>query len=177
MLARRLGREGRPGRATFALHGVWEAEHWDVPDITHTLVETTPGGWAWSIPVTERRRHVTVMIDPPAGTLEATLDDAYRSELCRDGAFLPHWCGTRGSRQTDWRAFRFTLRRPEFAGPGWALVGDAASFIDPLSSFGIKKALAAAWLAAVVVHTSLTDSSLTGAGDRALRPAGARRVP
>ena len=42
-------------------------------------------------------------------------------------------------------------------------MGDAASFIDPLSSFGIKKALAAAWLAAVVVHTSLTEPSLTGA--------------
>ena len=40
------------------------------------------------------------------------------------------------------------------------LVGDAASFIDPLSSYGVKKALASAWLAAVVVHTSLTNSAL-----------------
>src|SRR5262249_50315448 len=40
---------------------------------------------------------------------------------------------------------------------GVLLVGDAASFVDPLSSFGVKKALASAWLAAVVTHTSLTD--------------------
>tara|TARA_B100000315_G_C14430975_1_gene520111 strand:+ start:55 stop:720 length:666 start_codon:yes stop_codon:yes gene_type:complete len=40
------------------------------------------------------------------------------------------------------------------------LVGDAASCINPLSSYGVKKALASAWLAAVVVHTSLTNASL-----------------
>jgi hypothetical protein len=39
--------------------------------------------------------------------------------------------------------------------PGLLLVGDAASMLDPLSSFGVKKALASAWLAAVVVHTAL----------------------
>ena len=38
------------------------------------------------------------------------------------------------------------------------LVGDAGAFIDPLSSFGVKKALASAWIAAVAVHTSLRDA-------------------
>ena len=33
------------------------------------------------------------------------------------------------------------------------LAGDAGSFIDPLSSAGVKKALASAWLAAVAVST------------------------
>ena len=31
------------------------------------------------------------------------------------------------------------------------LVGDAGSFLDPLSSAGVKKALASGWLAAVAV--------------------------
>jgi hypothetical protein len=43
------------------------------------------------------------------------------------------------------------------------LVGDAASFIDPLSSFGVKKAFASAWLAAIVANTALSDESLAGA--------------
>ena len=34
-------------------------------------------------------------------------------------------------------------------------MGDAASFIDPLSSYGVKKALASAWLSAVATHTAL----------------------
>jgi hypothetical protein len=42
-----------------------------------------------------------------------------------------------------------------YAAPGFLLAGDAGSFIDPLSSFGVKKALASAWLGAIVVHTRL----------------------
>ena len=52
-------------------------------------------------------------------------------------------------------------------GQGILLVGDAASFIDPLSSYGVKKACVSAWLAAVVVHTCLTNASLTSAALRA----------
>jgi hypothetical protein len=43
------------------------------------------------------------------------------------------------------------------------LVGDAASFLDPLSSAGIKKALASGWLAAVAVHTALTRPAMRDA--------------
>ena len=35
------------------------------------------------------------------------------------------------------------------------LAGDAGSFIDPLSSFGVKKALVSGWAAAVVANTCL----------------------
>jgi hypothetical protein len=45
------------------------------------------------------------------------------------------------------------------AGRQVLLVGDAGAFIDPLSSFGVKKALASAWIAAVAVHTALRDAS------------------
>ena len=45
------------------------------------------------------------------------------------------------------------------AGEDWLLAGDAASFIDPLSSAGVKKAMASGWLAAVTVNTSLADAS------------------
>jgi len=163
VLARRVGREARAGRATFALHGVWESSRWDVPEPTHTLIETTRGGWAWSIPVTERRRHVTVMVDPPSGTREGTsLAEIYRAELGSTRHFArliqnADLAGPPGGLSAT------PYVASTFAGPGWALVGDAASFIDPLSSFGIKKALAAAWLAAVMVHTALTEESMTGA--------------
>jgi hypothetical protein len=36
------------------------------------------------------------------------------------------------------------------------------SFVDPLSSFGIKKALASAWLGSVAVHTAMADASMSG---------------
>src|SRR5206468_9983463 len=43
----------------------------------------------------------------------------------------------------------------KYAGPNFLLVGDAASFIDPLSSFGVKKALMSAWIGAVAINTCL----------------------
>ena len=49
------------------------------------------------------------------------------------------------------------------AGDGVLLVGDAASFIEPLSSAGVKKALLSAWRAAVVANTCLKDSTTAGA--------------
>ena len=162
-LARRVGREARPGCATFALHSVWDAARWEVPDASHTLIETTPGGWAWSIPVTDRLRHVTVMIEPPAGVHEdATLQGRYRSEL-EGTKHLARLIRGATQQRTPGGLSASPYVASRFAGPGWALVGDAASFIDPLSSYGVKKALAAAWLASVVVNTALQEPSLADA--------------
>src|SRR5205085_11630928 len=49
------------------------------------------------------------------------------------------------------------------ADTGVLLVGDAASFIEPLSSAGVKKALTSAWRAAVVVNTCLSKPEMAGA--------------
>ena len=38
---------------------------------------------------------------------------------------------------------------------GFLIGGDAAATLDPLSSFGVKKAVASGWVAAVVVNTCL----------------------
>src|SRR5262249_27629406 len=40
------------------------------------------------------------------------------------------------------------------------LVGDAASFVEPLSSGGVKKALSSAWTASVVVNTCLVTPAM-----------------
>jgi hypothetical protein len=60
-----------------------------------------------------------------------------------------------------WDASPYHAR--EYAGDGWLLVGDAGSFIDPLSSAGVKKALASAWLAAIVVNTCLITPQMAAA--------------
>jgi hypothetical protein len=49
-----------------------------------------------------------------------------------------------------------------WTGTDWLVVGDAGSFIDPLSSAGVKKALASGWLSAIVVHTSLVRPAMAG---------------
>ncbi len=42
-------------------------------------------------------------------------------------------------------------------------MGDAASFIEPLSSAGVKKALLSAWRAAVVANTCVSNPALASA--------------
>lgn len=73
---------------------------------------------------------------------------------------------TRGRRET---AFKGTHRLPNFyrdcAGPGWALVGDAAYHRDPLTGMGIGDAFIGAELLAAAVHEGLAgdlDRSLAG---------------
>ena len=162
LLARRGWRVAQSSTRTLALVGVWEAATgFDIDDASHTLVESYEGGWAWSVPVTATRRFFTVMVDPALTPVSGgdKLESAYNTELAR----TTH--------------LQRIARRGVLTGAPWArdaspysctragersrlLVGDAASFVDPLSSYGVKKALASAWLAAVVVHTSLTDEAM-----------------
>lgn len=156
-------RQAIPLQRTLAIAGLWERiDAWPLPDATHTIVESHADGWAWSVPLSMTRRHVTVMIDPGLTKVGAHPDlrDAYASELSRvpglssltrDATLL----GEPFARDAS------AYRSRRVCGPGLLLVGDAASFVDPLSSFGIKKALASAWLAAIVVHTCLIDAAMT----------------
>lgn len=145
-----------PGGRMQALVGEWERdERWLLQNTTHTFIETCDAGWAWSIPTSDTVRHVGIMVDRAASQLArgTSLDATYRAQL----ALLPRINQQVGGASLL-RAFAcdasvYTASR--FAEPGLLLVGDAGSTLNPLSSFGIKKALASAWLAAVVAHTSL----------------------
>jgi len=127
-------------------------------------VESYDDGWAWSVPVTPARRYVTVMLDPRQSDLPTrdALDRAYREELGRTNLIAEL---TRGAElvESAWGCDASPYRSHRASDEGLLLVGDAASFVDPLSSFGVKKALASAWLAAIVANTSLSDASLSAA--------------
>lgn len=153
------------GPRTMAIVGLWERRpHWHLADESHTYVESYPGGWAWSVPYSKTRRQVTVMIDPSRTDIARghRLRLTYRAELARTtmirdmterATFLGSpWARDASSYESAPSAHRRVL-----------LAGDAASFVDPLSSFGVKKAMASAWLAAVVVNTVLHDAAMEAA--------------
>lgn len=159
----RLGwRRPIPRLRTLALAAVWEhAGGWPHIDPTHTLVESTADGWAWSIPTSATQRHVTMMLDPRLTSIATrhALREAYllalaatpgMSALTQDAVMT----GDPFARDASPYAAH------QVAAPNLLLVGDAASFVDPLSSYGVKKALASAWLAAVVTHTCLENAGM-----------------
>ena len=155
-------REYDHGLRTVALVGEWRREGlWPVPDDTHTLIESYDDGWMWSVPAGGGVRHIAAMVDPQRSDLArgASAKGVYLAEIAKTRVFSRLISGAsllynpRG-----WDASQYRAR--EYAGDGWLLAGDAGSFVDPLSSAGVKKALASGWLAAIVVNTCLSNPSM-----------------
>lgn len=161
LTARQGWRQAEPGLRTTALVATWEQENWPVADVSHTLVESCGDGWAWSVPESSTRRQVAVMIDPVLTPLRggAGLLERYRAELAatRRMRVILESARMVGS---PWARDASPYTATVTGEPGHLLAGDAASFTDPLSSFGVKKALASAWLAAVVTRTALDDPGM-----------------
>jgi len=164
VVARQGLREGGTAHRTVALAGVWRAESpWPAAQDGHTLVASHADGWAWSVPVDRDTRYFTVMVDPERSHLTRGVPAAevYRGELGKVAPFEP-FLGNASLVDGPWGADASEYGCRRQAGPGFLLVGDAASFVDPLSSFGVKKALVSGWLAAIAVHTILTTPDMAG---------------
>ena len=155
-------REFDEGPRTVALVGIWWRDGgWPVQDDSHTLIESYEDGWMWSVPSAPGLRHIAAMVDPQRSALarDGSSAEVYRAEIAKTRVFRELTGDAsmiEGPRGFDASQYRATA----YAGKRWLLVGDAGSFIDPLSSAGVKKALASAWLAAVAVHTAVTRPSM-----------------
>ena len=161
VVARRDVRIRERDTTTLALVGQWEDTARDTEGPSLTLVESYTDGWAWSVPTSESTRSVTAMVDPRRTEMHRGLglDGMLRAELAK-AQQLSDWL-SRGRMIGPTRACAASVYgASKFGKPGSLLVGDAGSAIDPLSSYGVKKALSSAWLAAVVVHTALSDEAM-----------------
>jgi len=148
VLARKL-RVPQEGFHTLALSAIWRGPCKDV-DPTHTLVEAYRGGWVWAIPLAADRRYVTVMTERGR---------KYAQELRQTRAIRKLLAGCVpegqpwGCDASLYFARRYATRL--YTNEDSLLVGDAGSFADPIASFGVKKALTSAWVAAAAVTTCL----------------------
>lgn len=162
VLARRGLRIPEPSHRTVALAGIWHAiAPWPEAQAGHTLVASHADGWAWSVPVSADHRYVTLMVDPERSRLTRGVQalEVYLAELAKVQPFTPLLAAA-SLVEGPWGADASLYGAAQHAGPGFLLVGDAATFIDPLSSFGVKKALASGWLAGVVIHSVLAAPAM-----------------
>jgi flavin-dependent dehydrogenase len=143
------------GCRTLAVTAEWECARWLEDERTYAIVESYRDGWAWSVPLSPMRRQCTVMIDADGTTVrKAGLSSLYDRELQKAVAIRKRLVNARQVGR-PW-ACDASVYDCVKAFDGCALlVGDAASFIEPLSSGGVKKALSSSWRAAVVVNTCL----------------------
>jgi hypothetical protein len=100
------------------------------------------------------------MVDPDRSPAdgERMLERRYRTEILRTRFLRTELKSATFLRA--WGADATPYDTATFGGPTHLVVGDAACFIDPLSSFGVKKALASAWTGAAVVETCLSRPEL-----------------
>ncbi|HLJ45310.1 MAG TPA: NAD(P)/FAD-dependent oxidoreductase [Bryobacteraceae bacterium] len=148
VVARQGIRVSEPGRRTIAICGYWTS-----PSAlsSHTVVESSREGWVWSIPVAATRRFVTVMVD--AGAIRGKGVAATYTAMTRgEGG---HLIGV------PWACDASMYHANSYAGEHFLLAGDAGSFVDPLSSYGVKKAMSSGWLAAIVVNTALRNPAMS----------------
>ena len=94
-------------------------------------------GWFWFIPLDERRTSIGVVMDmatarslgvPTRQLLRWAVD---RCPLART------WIGSAEFPADTWSAADFSYSCDPYAGPGYFMVGDAATFIDPIFSTGV----------------------------------------
>ncbi|MDX1494208.1 MAG: tryptophan 7-halogenase [Longimicrobiales bacterium] len=163
VMARRH-RETDRSTTTLALVRRWRRPGgWDDDAGHHTLVESYPHGWAWSVPLSPSVRCLTAMVDQRHADLQGPDVDAMLDEQLDRTGMLGRLREGSDPVGPAWACPASLYTSREFAAPGVVLAGDAGSFIDPLSSFGVKKALSSGWLAGIVVHTSLVEPAMAQA--------------
>ena len=163
VIARRGLRRAESGYRTLAVAAEWTCEGWPEGERTHTVVDSYRDGWAWSVPLSPVKRQCTVMLDADRTTIRKTdLERLYIEELQKARSI-----GTRLSGAvrtgTVWACDASVYDCVKAYEGESFLVGDAASFVEALSSGGVKKALSSAWTASVVVNTCLASPSMRGA--------------
>src|SRR5262249_24728365 len=190
-IARRGWRRTSTAYRTLAVVAEWECARWPDEERTRTLVESYADGWAWSVPLSPTRRQCTVMVEGGSRrspeklalqrlALQRTRAAAAQSSSKEREPFRRAARERYAYELAMTSELRSRLAHAKQIGAPWAcdasiydcaqaasgcvlLVGDAASFIEPLSSAGVKKALLSAWRAAVVANTCMKDSSLAAA--------------
>lgn len=164
---------GFPNLNNFAIYGYWRgskiAEFGDPlkQDQRWTYIGTTRDGWLWHIPIEEDLVSVglvTTKASIPGGGAELLAPfyeenleaNAKMADLLADAERVQHPLA-RSSLLTcrDW-----SYAADKTCGPRWFMVGDTASFVDPIFSTGLLFTAHGASLVANALHTIWNDEGV-----------------
>jgi flavin-dependent dehydrogenase len=107
------------------------------------LIDRLDGGWSWRIPLNERVSVGVVLNRAAAATLGATPEERLTAALAATPA-LAATCAA-AHRVTDVATYsNYQLISTRGVGPGWAAIGDAFGFVDPMLSPGVMVGLRSA---------------------------------
>lgn len=147
------------------LGGKWKSEYLGHPDLARIFIATTPRGWIWYIPVKDDVAsvgfvtHRQILSEHRQSTNQLYFEEIQACPEMSDlleGAELVH---ISADQRRDICAIRdWSYDSRQIAGPGWALVGDAAGFVDPILSSGVMLAHELGQKAAYTVNSSFANA-------------------
>jgi flavin-dependent dehydrogenase len=110
---------------------------------THVMQTEGKKGWFWYIPLHNNMISIGIVAEHSylfQNRSSKELEDIYNEEVAKCPGLIPRL--TNAKRVAPFRAAKeYTYRSTQVAGDGWALVGDAFGFLDPLYSSGVLLAL------------------------------------
>lgn len=111
------------------------------------LIDRLDGGWSWRIPLNDRVSAGVVLNRATAARLGATPEARLEAAIAAHPPLAATLAGAR--RTTDVATYsNYQLIATRGIGPGWAAIGDAFGFVDPMLSPGVMVALRSAELLA-----------------------------
>lgn len=157
VLAKALGLRRRAQIRTVALAAYWKSCRLPVGfPATNTLFEMLPDGWIWSVLRADGQRNVTLGLDAALikDEVQRGKETIYEARLRTSKLVGPLLADA--ERVTELSAHDATGSYAErYAGEGYLICGDAAAFIDPLTSQGVYKAIQSGIVGATVLNTVL----------------------
>ena len=113
------------------------------PEGTVVIIRLAGGGWAWVIPLPDRVSIGIVVGKEIAKSLGATAEERLATVMANEPLLRPYACGAkRISNTATYSNYQLTSTRGH--GAGWASVGDAYGFVDPMLSSGLFMGLESA---------------------------------
>jgi flavin-dependent dehydrogenase len=158
LLSRQLDlRHFDPRLKRAALFAHYEAIRW--PEASRPgdiLLPIDKGVWYWIIPFSDGTCSVGGVFDPDVVRFEggSNLDARYDALLTRSSRMTSLLEGARRVSKIHGIS-DYSAKSSRVAGDGWALVGDAAAFLDPVFSTGVFLALATGERAAQAIDRAL----------------------
>jgi len=159
-LARELGlRRPIPGLAKTALFAHFERvrRHAGIEEGDITVLWNSEY-WTWIIPFTDGTTSVGVVGNPDRIRAAGANDDERFAALCSATEHHRRFLAERVQLFELQRRADFSYQCTQLAGPRFVLIGDAASFIDPLFSTGVFLAQQGAFLAERMLSAALEES-------------------
>jgi flavin-dependent dehydrogenase len=158
LLASRMKmRKGDPNLKRAAMYAHWEGTWRDQGDRAgDILLPFVKDVWYWVIPFSDGSSSVGAVFEPSliAGRSNAK-EELYDELLSRSRKMKEILANGRRTTQVYGTA-DYSITADRFAGDGWVLVGDAATFLDPVFSTGVYLGTSAGFRAAQVIDRALS---------------------